>query len=45
VGAGLPAFPRNLAHQPIYRKSVARWKAYEPYLATLFDRLKEPRTQ
>ena len=23
--------------QPIYRKSLARWKAYEPYLSTLFD--------
>jgi tetratricopeptide (TPR) repeat protein len=26
--------------QPLYRKSVARWKAYKPYLSTLFDRLK-----
>jgi tetratricopeptide (TPR) repeat protein len=25
--------------QPLYRKSVARWKAYEPYLASLFNRL------
>src|SRR5262249_28495944 len=25
--------------QPLYRKSVARWKAYQPYLASLFDRL------
>jgi hypothetical protein len=25
--------------QPLYRKSVARWKAYEPYLKPLFDRL------
>ena len=24
--------------QPIYRKSLARWKAYEPYLAALFER-------
>ena len=23
--------------QPIYRGSLARWKAYEPYLASLFD--------
>jgi len=23
--------------QPIYRKPLARWKAYEPYLSTLFD--------
>ncbi len=23
--------------QPLYRKSLARWKAYEPYLASLFD--------
>ncbi|WP_435005354.1 tetratricopeptide repeat protein [Tundrisphaera lichenicola] len=23
--------------QPIYRKSLARWKAYEPHLSTLFD--------
>ena len=25
--------------QPIYKKSVARWKRYEPYIAELFDRL------
>jgi tetratricopeptide (TPR) repeat protein len=25
--------------QPLYRKSVGRWKAYEPYLAPLFQRL------
>jgi tetratricopeptide (TPR) repeat protein len=25
--------------QPLYRKSVARWKGYEPFLAPLFDRL------
>jgi Flp pilus assembly protein TadD len=34
--------------QPLYRQSVARWKAYEPYLAGLFNRLtddEEPRTQ
>ncbi|MHB1561995.1 MAG: sulfotransferase family protein, partial [Isosphaeraceae bacterium] len=23
--------------QPVYRKSLARWKAYEPYLSSLFD--------
>jgi hypothetical protein len=28
--------------QPLYRKSVARWKAYEPYLSGLFDRLTDP---
>jgi tetratricopeptide (TPR) repeat protein len=34
--------------QPLYRKSLARWKGYEPYLAGLFNRLmdeQEPRTQ
>jgi tetratricopeptide (TPR) repeat protein len=25
--------------QPIYKKSVAKWKCYEPYIAKLFDRL------
>jgi hypothetical protein len=25
--------------QPIYKKSVGRWKNYEPYLATLFAAL------
>jgi len=25
--------------QPIYKKSVARWKRYKPYIAELFDRL------
>jgi tetratricopeptide (TPR) repeat protein len=25
--------------QPLYRKSVGRWKAYKPYLGGLFDRL------
>lgn len=25
--------------QPIYRKSLARWKAYEPHLASLFEQL------
>ncbi len=25
--------------QPIYRRSVARWKAYEPYIDSLFDKL------
>jgi hypothetical protein len=27
--------------QPLYRKSVARWKAYEPYLSSLFNRLND----
>jgi hypothetical protein len=27
--------------QPLYRKSVARWKAYGPYFSDLFDRLKD----
>jgi tetratricopeptide (TPR) repeat protein len=27
--------------QPLYRNSVARWKAYEPYLSDLFDRLND----
>jgi tetratricopeptide (TPR) repeat protein len=34
--------------QPLYRKSLARWKAYEPYLGDLFNRLnkqQEPRTE
>ena len=26
---------------PPYRKSVARWKAYEPYLSSRFDRLND----
>jgi tetratricopeptide (TPR) repeat protein len=30
--------------QPLYRKSVARWKAYEPFLAPLFDRLQSEAT-
>ena len=25
--------------QPLYRKSLARWKAYEPYLDSLFEQL------
>jgi len=25
--------------KPIYKKSVAKWKRYEPYIAELFDRL------
>ncbi len=25
--------------QPLYRKAVGRWRAYEPYLATLLGRL------
>lgn len=28
--------------QPIYRKSVERWKAYEPYLGFLLDRISQP---
>ena len=28
--------------QPLYRKSLARWKAYEPYLGPLFARLQRP---
>jgi tetratricopeptide (TPR) repeat protein len=28
--------------QPLYRKAVARWKAYQPDLASLFARLPEP---
>jgi tetratricopeptide (TPR) repeat protein len=28
--------------QPVYRKSLARWKAYEPYLSTLFDLITRP---
>jgi tetratricopeptide (TPR) repeat protein len=34
--------------QPLYRKALARWKHYEPYLAGLFNRLmdeQEPRAQ
>jgi hypothetical protein len=27
--------------QPLYRRALGRWKAYEPYLATLFARLEE----
>jgi hypothetical protein len=27
--------------QPLYRSSVARWRAYEPYLPDLFDRLND----
>lgn len=25
--------------QPVYRKSLARWKSYEPYLSSLFEQL------
>jgi tetratricopeptide (TPR) repeat protein len=28
--------------QPLYRKALGRWKAYEPYLGPLFDRLQNP---
>ena len=27
--------------QPLYRKALGRWKAYEPYLGPLFERLQE----
>jgi hypothetical protein len=27
--------------QPLYRKALGRWKAYEPHLAPLFDRLQD----
>jgi hypothetical protein len=27
--------------QPLYRKALGRWKAYEPYLSPLFERLQD----
>jgi tetratricopeptide (TPR) repeat protein len=27
--------------QPLYRKALGRWKAYEPYLSSLFERLRD----
>jgi Flp pilus assembly protein TadD len=31
--------------QPVYQKSVSRWKSYQPYLADLFDPLTQAKNQ